>query len=320
VGPPDPSSKGVRPDAGVGEREDNMYKAEESRGGHTGRTGGLDPGRVTQTKGGRLASGRAGAGRGTWARALGTQTKGGRLAALVLSFPVTGLLQNIPQARHMHTLSLPPPSSARPRTPHTMSCVPVADGGAEVCANCGKQGSDIVKLKNCTACRLVKYCGVDCQRAHRKQHKRACKQRAAELKDEQLYSQAHPNNDADVLVMIQARVEKKDPVAINDLGEQYCHGELGLQKDMQKAVKLWTEAAVLGSDGAHFNLGNAYYHGKDGVEQDMAKAIQFWGKAAMRGHVEGRHNLGIIEGEKGNWDRAARHLLDLSESGVQGFG
>ncbi|EJK54635.1 hypothetical protein THAOC_25719 [Thalassiosira oceanica] len=70
-----------------------------------------------------------------------------------------------------------------------MSCVSVVDGSNEVCANCGTTASDIVKLKNCTACRLVKYCGVDCQRAHRKRHKKACKQRAAELEDERLYSQ-----------------------------------------------------------------------------------------------------------------------------------
>ena len=69
-----------------------------------------------------------------------------------------------------------------------MSCVTAGKGdGEEACANCGKHGSDTVKLKNCTACRLVKYCGVDCQKAHRKQHKKACKQRAAELEDEQLY-------------------------------------------------------------------------------------------------------------------------------------
>jgi len=35
-------------------------------------------------------------------------------------------------------------------------------GGDEACANCGRPGSDAVKLKNCTACRLVKYCGVGC--------------------------------------------------------------------------------------------------------------------------------------------------------------
>ncbi|EJK65349.1 hypothetical protein THAOC_13799, partial [Thalassiosira oceanica] len=54
------------------------------------------------------------------------------------------------------------------------SCVP-AVAAADVCANCGREGGDGVKLKNCTACLLVKYCGVDCQKAHRKQHKKLCK-------------------------------------------------------------------------------------------------------------------------------------------------
>ena len=76
-----------------------------------------------------------------------------------------------------------------------MSCVAADDGKAGACANCGKsggrEGGAVVKLRNCTACRLVKYCGVDCQKANRKQHKKACKQRAAELKDEELYSQGH---------------------------------------------------------------------------------------------------------------------------------
>ena len=68
-----------------------------------------------------------------------------------------------------------------------MSCIAI-DSTSVVCANCGQsEEGGIVKLKNCTACRLVKYCSVDCQRAHRKQHKEACRQRAAELKDESLY-------------------------------------------------------------------------------------------------------------------------------------
>ena len=68
-----------------------------------------------------------------------------------------------------------------------MSCTAVGDGQAGVCTNCGRSSDGaggFVKLKNCTACRLVKYCGVECQKAHRKQHKKACKRRAAELKDE----------------------------------------------------------------------------------------------------------------------------------------
>ncbi|EJK46180.1 hypothetical protein THAOC_35166 [Thalassiosira oceanica] len=81
----------------------------------------------------------------------------------------------------------------------SMSCVAVK-GSEDACANCEEEGSEggAVKLKNCTACRLVKYCGVDCQRAHRRQqHKDACRQRVAELKDYRLYSQGHERLEGD---------------------------------------------------------------------------------------------------------------------------
>ena len=82
------------------------------------------------------------------------------------------------------------------------SCVPVPAPAAaanteEVCANCGKGANDTFKLKNCTACFLVKYCSVDCQKIHRKQHKKACKERAAELKDDKLYGQGHERSEED---------------------------------------------------------------------------------------------------------------------------
>ncbi|EJK51519.1 hypothetical protein THAOC_29304 [Thalassiosira oceanica] len=257
---------------------------------------------------------------------------------------------------------------------YTMSCVPVAEIDViEACANCGKQGSDTVKLKDCTACRLVKYCGVDCQRAHRKQHKKACKQRAAELKDEQLYSRGHerpegdfcsictlpiplhmnehsvlnaccmkmicngchfaaqkrghagcpfcrspfPGNDADTLAMVMTRVGKKDPDAIDYLAHKYFHGELGLQKDMQKANELWAEAAELGFIAAVSSLGSAHYRG-DGVQQDMAEGAEFYKKAAMQGHVESRHNLGCYEWHRGNYGRALRHFLISAKMGYVG--
>ena len=59
----------------------------------------------------------------------------------------------------------------------------------EVCASCGKVAVDDVKLKICTACRLVKYCSDVCQKKHRPQHKRACKKRAAEIRDDNLFTQ-----------------------------------------------------------------------------------------------------------------------------------
>ena len=257
-----------------------------------------------------------------------------------------------------------------------MSCVrvPATDSaaGSEACANCGKHGSDVVKLKGCTACRLVKYCGVDCQRAHRKQHKKACKQRAAELEDEKLFNQGldrpegdfcpictlpvpvpmdknslfvaccmkricqgcsfaaqdrgmfdcafcrtpYPENDGAILAMVRARVLKKDHVAIFYLGNKYCHGNLGFQKDMRMAVELWTEAAELGSAEALYSLGVAYEYG-EGVQQDDTKAAEFYTKAAMQGHTESRHNLGCDEWDKGNNDRAVRHFLISAKMGYE---
>ena len=68
-------------------------------------------------------------------------------------------------------------------------------------------------------------------------------------------------NEAGALAMLQARVKKKDPEAIRVLGEKYRLGELGLQKDWQKAIDLWTEAAELGSIESLYCLGLAYERG-----------------------------------------------------------
>ena len=124
----------------------------------------------------------------------------------------------------------------------------------------------------------------------------------------------YPDNDPDELAMLQARVAKKDPEAINNLGERYYLGNLGLQKDTRKAVELWTEAAELGSIKSLFNLGFAYERG-EGVQQDETTAADFYAKASMQGHVESRNNLGWLEGRKGNHDRALRHWLISAKMG-----
>ena len=57
------------------------------------------------------------------------------------------------------------------------------------CASCGTAGSNDIKLKRCNACYLVRYCSVKCQKDHRPKHKKECKKRAADLKDEILFKQ-----------------------------------------------------------------------------------------------------------------------------------
>ena len=58
-----------------------------------------------------------------------------------------------------------------------------------VCASCGIADIDDVKLKDCDGCDLIRYCSDECQRDHRSQHKKECKKRAAELRDELLFKQ-----------------------------------------------------------------------------------------------------------------------------------
>ena len=247
----------------------------------------------------------------------------------------------------------------------------MSDTPAEVCANCGKEASDAIKLKNCTACRLVKYCSVDCQKIHRKQHKTACKKRAAELKDEKLFSLGQERLEGDfcllctlpipllvddhsnffvccmkrvcdgcniaaqkrgffdcpfcrtplpedineaTLAMVQKRVDAKDPAAILFLGNEYYVGGYGLGKNVQRAIELWTEAAELGSTMAQSKLARQYMTG-EGVTQDQAKSFRFLEEAAMKGQVAARHNLGCLEDQKGNYERAARHYLIAAKMG-----
>ena len=246
----------------------------------------------------------------------------------------------------------------------------ISTGGEGCCANCGVESSHAVKLKNCTACRLVKYCGVDCQRAHRKKHKGACKKRVAELKDEQLYSQGHARPEGDscpictlpiplptdkysffnvccmkrvcqgctvaaqsrgmhdcpfcrtpiekddgpALAQVQNRVVAKDPAAMFFLGDQYGDGKCGLERNVPRAIELWTEAAELGSTEAQFILGNKYNEG-EGVTKDEAKAVQHWEKAAVQGHANSRTCLGVYEFNKGNYVRAVRHFLIAARIG-----
>ena len=65
------------------------------------------------------------------------------------------------------------------------------------CASCGKAEDDDIQLRTCTACKSVRYCGVTCQRNHRPKHKRACKKRSAELRDEALFKQPESRFNGD---------------------------------------------------------------------------------------------------------------------------
>ena len=209
-----------------------------------------------------------------------------------------------------------------------MNFKPCANDGDEACANCGKHGSDVVKLKGCTACRLVKYCGVNCQKADRKQHKKACKQRASELEDEQLYNQGHgrPEGDFCPICTLPIQLPMNEYSAFNICCmKRICYGcDLAYQKRgmhdcpfCRTPLKAQNLAMV---PAANYFLGKKYYFGGLGLQKNMRMAIEMHTKAAELGSVEALYSLGraYYYGEGVQHDKA-KGTQFLSKAAMQGF-
>jgi hypothetical protein len=64
------------------------------------------------------------------------------------------------------------------------------------CAECGEEGG--ASLKTCKACMNVKYCNADCQKKHWPKHKKVCKLRSAELRDEALFKDPPAKEDCPI--------------------------------------------------------------------------------------------------------------------------
>ena len=99
-----------------------------------------------------------------------------------------------------------------------------ADTTDTACAKCGKAELDDVKLKRCTACKLVKYCCRDCQVAHRPKHKKACKKRAAELFDEELFNDDLPESPECPICMLPLPSDPRLSVFRECCGKSLCLG------------------------------------------------------------------------------------------------
>ena len=100
------------------------------------------------------------------------------------------------------------------------------------------------------------------------------------------------------------------------LGFFYRNGVHGLQVDQAKAVELFQRGCELGSASAHFHLAYSYHKGR-GINTDMKKAVHYYQIAALMGNVIARHNLGFIELEKENYQRAMKHYMIAAKCGYK---
>ena len=161
-------------------------------------------------------------------------------------------------------------------------------------------------------CFLVKYCSVDCQKAHRKKHKKACKERVAELKDEKLYGQGHERPLEDFCPICTL------PIALpmeSNSGFMVCcttkvcagcglaahkRGMLGKcpfcrtpSRDIMKSTLAMVQKRMKANDPQAFRfLASTHYFGTYGSAKDVPRAIELWREAAKLGSLEAHLMLG----------------------------
>lgn len=207
----------------------------------------------------------------------------------------------------------------------------------DACANCGKSEERNGDLKACNGCKLVKYCNRECQLAHRKQHKTACKKRAAELHEEALFKE-RPRDKCPVcdLPML---FGNKVSVFESCCGKNVCIGCDGVKQSVDHKLKreegeeklcpiCETPASRSDEDGmervkTQAEMGNAHAIYMLGVEyaegrlvtQDVAKAHELWLKAGKLGCSDAYNELGnaYFNGEGVEEDKKkAKHYYELS--------
>ena len=185
------------------------------------------------------------------------------------------------------------------------------EAAEEVCASCGKAAVDDVKLKTCTACKLVKYCSVECQRNHRPQHKKACKNRAAELRDDDLFKQPDESSLGECPICCLPLPLDINKWTINSCCCQHiCRGcnyanqkrerEQGLHprcpycreplpKTDEEIDQNYMKRVKANDPVALLEMGSKYQK-----EGSFKAAFEYYTKAAELGDIDAHHNLSVM--------------------------
>ena len=191
-----------------------------------------------------------------------------------------------------------------------MSNSSTLENNTSACANCGKGEEAAINLKACTACKLVKYCSRDCQIAHRPQHKKACKKRAAELHDIKLFKQPPPLEDCPIC-MIRLPNLDSEQTYMPCCGKIICTGCVHAFRsratkrehdvcpfcrtpppNSDEESRKWLEKRMEFNDAdAIYGMGSLYSDGELGLPRDQAKALELWHRAGELGSAEAYYNI-----------------------------
>ena len=181
----------------------------------------------------------------------------------------------------------------------------------EVCANCGKAAVDDVKLKICTACKLVKYCSVECQKNHRPQHKKECKRKAAEIREDKLFTQNEGSYLGECPICLLPLPLDLDKSTIFSCcckwicdGCNYTNKKRELEEGLghkcpycreavpfteEKIDQNYMERVKVNDPVALYQVGSKYQE-----KGDFEGAFEYWIKAAELGYMDAHFNLAVM--------------------------
>jgi hypothetical protein len=211
-----------------------------------------------------------------------------------------------------------------------------ADTMMSCCASCGKAEVDNIKLKICTACKLVKYCSVECQKNHRPKHKKACKKRMAEIRDDNLFRQPEESHLGECpICCLPLPIDVKKSTINSCCCKRLCDGcvyanekremEQGLEescpfcrepppKTPEEGYKNVMERAKANDPNALFYVGK-----KCDDEGDYEGAVKYYTKAAELGDMCAHYNLSCSyrEGE-GVEKEMKKEIYHMEEAAIGG--
>ena len=213
-----------------------------------------------------------------------------------------------------------------------------AESEMQCCASCGTAEGDDIKLKRCNGCYLVKYCSVECQKAHRSKHKKECKKRAAELKDEILFKQPESSCYGDCpICCLPVPIVPQTSTLYPCCGKSICKGcshanqmreiEGRLQQKCPfcrhpapKTLEEWNEQLMKRIE-ANDPVAMCHMGRRRCIEGDYTTAVEYWTRAAALGDALAHYELSCLyyTGEGGVEKDEKRALHHAEKAAIGGY-
>ncbi len=214
----------------------------------------------------------------------------------------------------------------------------IAKEAAEVticCASCGQAEIDDVKLKKC-ACGLVKYCSVVCQKNHRPQHKKMCKKRMAELRDNNLFMQPESSHMGECpICCLPLSIDPKKSSLMSCCSQVVCNGcnvanqEREIEAGLKVRCAFCREPTAKSKEEGEKNMMNRikkndpvamYQMGTMRLKEgDFETALKYWTKATELGNAAAHYEVSIMyrKGEGVDKDMK-KYVYHLEQAAIAG--